>query len=242
MGGLAFSTPVLRFVRVVKTYGARRVVDDVTLSVKAGEFAALAGVNGSGKSTLFNIAMGLTEPASGDVEFADEGSAVSLLSREPSQRARMGLAYIPQDRRILCGMSSLDNLRIGRAIENARIFDVLGKLRLTCILDKHPAEMSRTDALWLHVARAFLSNPRFLIVDEPFSGLSHQEIRHCLRILRMMCAAGSGVLLTDHNAAALLHCADAVHIIQDGRIVYADSAERARVSAEAKRLYFRTRA
>ena len=102
--------------------------------------------------------------------------------------------------------------------------------------------MEMGDAMKLLLAGAFISRPRFLIVDEPFAGLDVHERRHCMAILRKIRERGAGILVTDHDPAALLELADVVHIIRDGAIVYSDSAEAARTSTEARRLYFRKRA
>ena len=228
---------MLSFDRVVKRYGLRTVVDHVTLQVPAGAITALAGVNGSGKSTLFKIAAGLVRPDSGDVTFA---------GLSPSGRSAAGLAYIPQERDVLQSVSGADNLRIGllctgRNWTIQEIADELAPVQLTFVLDLKRKDFDRTNALWLHLARAFLANPKALIADEPFAGLDVAQVTTCIRVLETIRARGTGILITDHRPKAMLTCAQRVYIIQDGRIVYEGTPEEARLSPEAKELYFRAR-
>ena len=227
---------MLTFDRVVKRYGLRRVVDDVTLRVPAGAITALAGVNGSGKSTLFKIAAGLVCPDSGDVTFA--GLA-------PSARIAAGLAYIPQSRDVLQSVSGIDNLRIGllstgRKWTIQQIADELAKVHLTFVLDLERGDVDRQNALWLLLARAYLAKPQVLIADEPFAGLDDAQIAKCIYILEQIRERGAGILITDHRPGAILRCAQRVYIIQEGRLVYEGTPDAVRSSAQAQGLYFRT--
>jgi lipopolysaccharide export system ATP-binding protein len=214
----------------------------VTLSMTAGEISGLAGVNGSGKSTLFRIAAGLVRPDAGSVEILNEDASVEALNQRPAyERVRKGLHYIPQDRPVLHGVSTLENLRAGfqDCSDNEVIFDALGRLHLTGLLDKRPSQMDGPARMFLLLARSYLANPHFLIVDEPFAGLGYAQVAQCVRMLQDLRTRGTGILLTDHNPGMLLDIAQTIHIMQEGTIVYTDRSEAARSSDVARKLYFR---
>jgi lipopolysaccharide export system ATP-binding protein len=112
---------------------------------------------------------------------------------------------------------------------------------LTFVLDIKCDYLDRTNALWLHLARVYLAEPQTLIADEPFAGLDNAQTSKCMYILERIRDRGTGILITDHKPEAMLRCAQRIYIIQEGRIVYEDTSEAARLSAEAKQLYFRAR-
>ena len=241
---MAQETSSLRFGDVVKTYGDRSVLNHVALSVESGAITALSGVNGSGKSTLFRIAAGFVRATSGTVTIDGfESGRLSITEFAPSQRVRMGLAYISQERRLLRGLSTLGNFQAASSAHSTgEILDALGELRLLALLDKNPRQMEAADVVRLLLAKAYLARPRFLIVDEPFAGLSSAEVDQCVAIMQRMRERGTGVVVTDHHWSPILEMADTAHIIQNGAIVFSASADAARTSAEARRLYFRRRA
>jgi ABC-type lipopolysaccharide export system ATPase subunit len=217
----------LLFENVVKNYGERRVVDGVSLRVEPGTIVALAGANGSGKSTLFRIAAGFVTASRGTVSIENGGSAKTNLARlSPSDRVERGLSYVAQERGILRALGTSGNLLVAnealypRTSKLSDVFDCLGTLRLNHLLDKRPIDMTGADALFLSLARAYLAKPAFLIADEPCTG----------------------ILMSDHNAAALLDIAQTVHIMQNGSIVFSGTADATRRSLEAERLYFRKHA
>ena len=237
----------LRFHDVVKTYGTRTVVDRVSLAVGAGEIVALVGVNGSGKSTLFRIASGFVRATSGSVAIETPGKCFSLLDRPASDRVGLGLCSIAQERLRMHALSTLDCLRIARSAgtgsaHDADIFEALASLGLSHLLEKRPSAMTQPDAVRLLLAQAYVVDPRFLIIDEPFAGLDGREVAECTAIVRALRVRGTGILITDHHPAAILAAADRVHIIQDGAILYSDTVEAARTSVDAALLYFRKRA
>jgi lipopolysaccharide export system ATP-binding protein len=242
--------PQLLFSRVVKRYGDRAVVNDVTLGVPQGTAVALAGVNGSGKSTLFRIAAGFVEPTGGAVEISGgDALVVPLGGLHAESRVGQGLHYISQERRLIHGLSTLDNLRVAKTstggmsrVPSSDVIECLRELRLMHLLGIRPRDMGAPDVVRLLLAKAYLTNARFLLADEPFAGLGRADIDHSIAIMRRMCERGTGILITDHNPAPLLEMSDAVHIMQSGSIVFSGSAREARASAEAAALYFRRRA
>jgi lipopolysaccharide export system ATP-binding protein len=231
----------LRFVGITKRYGVRTVVDDVSLCAGSAGIVALAGVNGSGKSTLYRIAAGFVRQEAGRVLIERASGTLDLSALAPAERVRSGLRYVPQDRRILAGLSTVENLRLA-ANDCDDVFEVVAELRLGALFQKRPNQMTAAERglLLLTIVRA--ARPAFVMVDEPFAGLDRLQRAHCKAILRYLSECGVGVLLTDHDGWALLDVATTVHIIERGRIVYSDDARAAALSPVAKRLYFRAHA
>jgi lipopolysaccharide export system ATP-binding protein len=230
----------LRFDGITKRYGVRTILNDLSLCVKSGGIVALAGVNGSGKSTLYRIAAGFVRPEAGRVLMERASETLDLSALGPADRVRSGLRYVPQDRRVLCNLSIVANLRLA-AHECDNVFEVIAELRLGALFKKRPNQMSAAERGFLLLAIVRAARPAFVIVDEPFAGLDRSQRQHCKAILRYLSESGMGVLLTDHDGRPLLDVATTVHIIERGRIVYSDDAKSAAVSAVAQRLYFRAR-
>lgn len=228
----------LTFLRVTKAYGTHAVLKGVSLSVTGGAIHAVEGTKGSGKTTLVEIAAGFLPTDRGLIVLESGPTlSVTLNYRAPNTRVADGIAYVPQVRRALGGLSTLDNLKIARGpsrSENsdadAAIFSCLDELRLTRLLDRHPVNMNRSDQLFLALAQAYLQKPLFLMIDEPFPGLSSHDLQQCITILRRLRNAGTGILVTDHNPQAILEIADTVSILSEGVIAYSGTA-RAAVNA-----------
>lgn len=218
----------LTFLRVTKAYGARAVLKGVSLSVTGGTIHALEGSHGSGKTTLFEIASGFLHADGGLIVLeSDRTCSITLNYRPPSTRIADGVAYVPQRCRALSGLSTLDNLKIAYGLSrnestktNAITLNCLEELGLTRLLDRRPADMNRSDQLFLALAQVSLQKPLFLIVDEPFSGLSGQDLQHCMTILRRLRDAGTGILVTDRNPRAILEIADTVSTLTNGVNMY----------------------
>jgi lipopolysaccharide export system ATP-binding protein len=221
----------LRFDDVSKAFGDRTVVDHVSLSVAQNTITALVGVNGSGKSTLFRIAAGFVRPTGGRVDVRHGNG-------------RVALRYLSQERRILHGLSTLDNLKAALYphLSTQTICDRLAALRLGYLLGEQPAAMQKASVTLMLLALAYIADPAFFLDDEPFAGLDKAAAAHASAILSAMRKRGTGVVVSDHNAALVLGIADDVHIINTGRIVYSGTAAQTRASADAARLYFRARA
>lgn len=225
----------LTFLRVTKAYGARAVLKGVSLSVTGGIIHALEGPNGSGKTTLFEIAAGFLHADGGLIVLeSDRTCSITLNYRPPSTRIADGVAYIPQTCRALGGLSTLDNLEIACGLSRnegsearAAISRCLGELDLTRLLGRRPADMDRSDQLFLALAQVYLQKPRFLLIDEPFPGLSRNALRHCMTILRRLRDAGTGILVTDNRPWDILEIADKVSIISQGTIAYSTTTQEA---------------
>lgn len=208
---------------LAKSYRGRRVVDDVSFRVEPGEIVGLLGPNGAGKTTSFHMVLGMVRPDAGAVLFRDDDVTRAPIYR----RARMGIAYLPQEPSIFRKMTVegnilaiLETLRLTRAERAARLEVLLDELGL------RPRRRSRADTLSggerrrLEITRALVLEPSLLLLDEPFAGvdpIAVQDIQGILRRLRD--ERGMSILLTDHNVRETLSVTDRSYIIAEGRIL-----------------------
>lgn len=218
---------LLRVAGLTAAYGSVRAVDGFDLDVSAGEVVALIGANGSGKSSLLKALMGLGGRVQGTI--ALDGSELSRLP--PHRRARMGFGYAPEGRRVFAGMTAEDNLlavsfegaaaRTARTQEMYALFPQLGVRRAT------PAwQLSGGEQQMLAIARALMTRPRLLLVDEPTLGLAPAVAQSVVRALRDVAARGAAVLLAEQNARAALAAADRAVLMRLGRIEASGPASR----------------
>ena len=219
--------PLLRIAGLTVTYGAVRAVDGVDLDVSAGEVVALVGANGAGKSSLLKGVMGLAASPAGSIAMA--GSRLSGLA--PQRRARLGIGYVPEGRRVFAGMTAEDNLlaasrdrsraRAARADDIYALFPQLGARRTS------PAwQLSGGEQQMLAIARALMARPRLLLVDEPTLGLAPVVASSVIAALRDLAAHGAAVLLAEQNARAALAAADRAVLMRRGRIEADGPADR----------------
>jgi len=210
---------LLRVTGLAVTYGTVRAVDGIDLDVPAGEVVALIGANGAGKSSLLKALIGLVSGVRGDAVLA--GTEISGLS--PRRRARLGVGYVPEGRRVFAGMTAEENLlaastegaaaRAARTREMYALFPQLGVRRAA------PAwQLSGGEQQMLAVARALMTRPRLLLVDEPTLGLAPAAAQSVIRVLRDAAAEGVAVLLAEQNARAALSAADRAMLMRLGRI------------------------
>jgi branched-chain amino acid transport system ATP-binding protein len=206
-------------------YGKAQVLFDFALSLRAGEVVALLGRNGAGKSTALKATMGLLPVLSGEILL--DGQALQNL--EPFTIARLGLGYVPEDRRIFTDLSVLENLEVGRQAARAGaprwsadklfgLFPNLGRMR-----DRRGGSMSGGEQQMLAIARTLMGNPRALLLDEPFEGLAPLIVEGIAVAIRELRREGLSVLLCEQNLRHARRVADAACIIEKGRVRYAGS-------------------
>jgi branched-chain amino acid transport system ATP-binding protein len=201
-------------------YGRAHILQGVSLETQAGEVVALLGRNGAGKSTTLKAIMGLVAPSQGEVSFAD-----TRLERLPSYRiARLGLGYVPEDRRIFTELSVTENLEVGRqaARQGAptwtmdrlfALFPNLGRMR-----DRPGGRMSGGEQQMLTIARTLMGNPRCVLLDEPSEGLAPVIVEQMVRSIRTLKAEGLSVLLSEQNLHFSQAVADRAYVIEKGQI------------------------
>ena len=211
-----------------QSYGARKVVTDVHLSVDAGEVVGLLGPNGAGKTTSFYMIVGLVPADAGEITI--EGQRVERLPIH--RRSRLGLSYLPQEASIFRKLNVEENIRAvlelqvdaaGRALKPAAINELLeGLLRdlgIEKLRDSMALALSGGERRRVEIARALATQPRFILLDEPFAGVDPIAVIEIQRIINFLKMRGIGVLITDHNVRETLGICDRAYIISEGRVL-----------------------
>jgi lipopolysaccharide export system ATP-binding protein len=211
-----------------KTYGQRTVVKDVHLAVGAGEVVGLLGPNGAGKTTTFYMVVGLVRADEGEIRI--DGKPIQGLPIH--RRSRLGLSYLPQEASIFRKLTVAENIRAvlelqqgadGKPYSSALINELLDKLLADLAIDKlrdSPAPaLSGGERRRVEIARALATQPRFILLDEPFAGVDPIAVIEIQRIISFLRSRGIGVLITDHNVRETLGICDRAYIISEGSVL-----------------------
>ncbi len=224
-----------------KTYNRREVVKGVSFNVTAGEIVGLLGQNGAGKTTAFRMTMGMISRDGGAIFF--QGEDVSGLPMY--QRARRGMGYLSQEPSVFTRLSVADNvmailetLRLSRAERKKRLGELLDRLGLTRLSKSKAFTLSGGERRRLEITRAMVTDPRLILLDEPFSGVDPKAVNEIQEIILQLRSIGIGILLTDHNVHDTLSVTDRSYIISDGRIEASGTPEELLSNARARELYF----
>ncbi|WP_198156932.1 LPS export ABC transporter ATP-binding protein [Aquincola tertiaricarbonis] len=214
--------------RLQKRYGTRTVVKDVHLAVGAGEVVGLLGPNGAGKTTTFYMVVGLVRADAGEIRI--DGAEVQ--HKPIHQRSRMGLSYLPQEASIFRKLTVEENIRAvlelqrgadGRSLPGKEIDRLLEGLLADLGIEKLRASpapaLSGGERRRVEIARALATQPRFILLDEPFAGVDPIAVIEIQRIIGFLKARGIGVLITDHNVRETLGICDRAYIISEGRVL-----------------------
>jgi lipopolysaccharide export system ATP-binding protein len=215
---------LLEVTKLVKTYGPRRVVDEVSFSMAEQEIIGLLGRNGAGKTTSFRMILGMVTPDSGAVAF--DGQDVTHLPMY--KRALRKLGYLPQERsdfrRLTVRqnlMAILETLSLSRADRNRRADQLLEQYGLTKNRDQKAESLSGGERRKLEIARALVTDPKLILLDEPFSGVDPIAVEELQReVTRLRVEFGKSVLITDHNVAQTLKVCDRALIIDSGKVFF----------------------
>jgi len=232
---------VLRTEKLVKTYGKRTVVNQVSLQVETGEVVGLLGPNGAGKTQTFYMTVGLVRPDEGCVFLNDEN-----ITRLPMyQRARKGIAYLPQEPSIFRKLTVAENLLAvlelnvsSKKERERRKEELLTEFGLTELADNVAYMLSGGEQRRVEIARTLAISPSFILLDEPFAGIDPKAIADLQTIIRELRQRGIGIILTDHNAAETLEIADRAYLIVGGRILMEGTPDDLMNSDEARQYYF----
>jgi len=213
---------------LAKSYGVRKVVKNVHLGVDSGEVVGLLGPNGAGKTTSFYMIVGLVRADAGEIHI--DGREVQHLPIH--QRARLGLSYLPQEASIFRKLNVEENIRAvlelqldaeGRPLSKTRINELLENLLHDLSIEKlrdSPAPaLSGGERRRVEIARALATQPRFILLDEPFAGVDPIAVLEIQRIISFLKARGIGVLITDHNVRETLGICDRAYIISEGAVL-----------------------
>lgn len=226
---------------IQKSYGGRRVVDGVSFNVEKGEVVGLLGRNGAGKTTSFDMVLGLVKPERGTITL--DGKDISKLAIH--LRSRLGVGYLPQEASIFRKLTVGDNLRL--------ILELIGKNRreqkevtkrlladfgLQHLEETYAVQLSGGERRRLEIARCLASEPKFILLDEPFTGIDPISIADIQGLIRRLRDEwGLGVLLTDHNPRATLKITDRAYLIDRGQILVAGTSREVANSPVARKQY-----
>jgi len=225
---------------LVKRYGRRRVVNEVNLELNRGEVVGLLGPNGAGKTTTFHMIVGLLAPDAGTVHLDNED-----ITRLPMfRRATKGVGYLSQESSIFRGLSVrnnvlaiLETLRLSRTQREERLRQLLQELGIEELSAQSAATLSGGERRRVEITRALVTNPAFLLLDEPFVGIDPIVVQDIQAIIRSLRDRGIGILITDHSVRETLSVTDRAYIMYEGQILLAGGAEELATNEEAKKLY-----
>ena len=225
---------------LVKGYNGRPVVDGVEISVGRGEIVGLLGPNGAGKTTTFAMMVGYVRP---------DGGRITLDGRDITdmpmyQRARLGIGYLAQEPSIFRKltveqniMAVLETLDLSRAERRHRLDLLLNELGITHLARQRAFTLSGGEKRRLEITRALVTNPQFILLDEPFSGIDPITVFEAQEIIRELRRRGLGILLTDHNVRETLEITDRAYIMAEGRVLISGTAHELITDSRAREIY-----
>jgi len=225
---------------VVKVYGKRRVVGGVSIEVNSGEVVGLLGPNGAGKTTTFYMIVGMIRPNEGSVRFNDE----DITGMPMYRRARKGIGYLPQEPSIFRGLSVEDNLMavietmpIKRSERKEVLERFLDELDIKHIRKSMGYQLSGGERRRVEITRALVTEPRFMLLDEPFAGIDPIAVQDLQDIVRKLQKRGLGILITDHNVRDTLSITDRAYIMYEGMIKRSGTADELAGDSEVREIY-----
>jgi len=228
-----------------KSYGVRQVVHDVSLDVESGEVVGLLGPNGAGKTTSFYMIVGLVASDAGEISL--DGNNISRLPIH--RRAVLGLSYLPQEASVfrkltveqnICAVLELqreDGKPLSAARINERLDTLLADLQIEKLRDNQAMSLSGGERRRVEIARALATNPRFVLLDEPFAGVDPIAVIEIQRIVRFLKERNIGVLITDHNVRETLGICDRAYIINQGSVLKSGRPDDIIADESVRRVY-----
>lgn len=224
----------------MKEYGGQRVVDDVSIRIRSGQVVGLLGPNGAGKTTTFYIITGLIRPDKGEVYLDDQE-----ISQLPVYlRARLGINYLPQEssvfRKLTVGeniMAILETVEPDKIRRNERLEELLAELDIAALRDQKADSLSGGQKRRLEITRALVTDPDFILLDEPFAGLDPIVVLEIQKIIAKLKERGIGVVITDHNTRETLGVCDIIYLLDKGRILEHGDPQTIASSERAREIY-----
>ena len=245
-GAVEAGTSRLEARQLKKAYGKRQVVKDMSLTVLNGEVVGLLGPNGAGKTTSFYMIVGLVRADSGEISI--DGQRIEHMPIH--RRARLGLSYLPQEASIFRKLTVQENVRavlelqrgedgkaLPRALIEERLDMLLQELRVDHLRDSPALALSGGERRRVEIARALATQPRFILLDEPFAGIDPIAVIEIQRIIGFLKARGIGVLITDHNVRETLGICDHACIISEGTVLTHGTPQAIVDNPEVRRVY-----
>ena len=234
------STAILTARNLKKRYKSRTVVEDVSIELKGGEVVGLLGPNGAGKTTCFYMVVGLVAMDGGEVYIDND----RLTHLPMHQRARLGLSYLPQEASVFRKLTVEENIRaILELLKlkpneiNDRLEGLLNELHIGHVRHSNAAALSGGERRRVEIARALATEPRFILLDEPFAGVDPIAVLEIQKIIRFLKERGIGVLITDHNVRETLGICDHAYIINAGSVLAAGRPDEIVDNESVRRVY-----
>ncbi|MBT4140700.1 MAG: LPS export ABC transporter ATP-binding protein [Candidatus Latescibacteria bacterium] len=231
---------ILKAENLVKSYGRRLVVNGMSLDVQSNEIVGLLGPNGAGKTTSFFMIVGAIAPNGGHIKLGEE----DITEWPMYERARRGIGFLAQEPTVFRKLSVWDNIMAvlehiekDRAIRKFEVEHVLSELGLMALKKQRADSLSGGETRRLEIARALVQKPKFMLLDEPFSGIDPKAVEDIQEIIRQLKKRGIGVLITDHNVRETLSITDRSYILSDGQILISGTPQKLASDPEARRIY-----
>lgn len=231
---------VLKANNLVKRYGLRTVVDQVSIEVGQGEIVGLLGPNGAGKTTTFYMTVGFVKPDGGQV-FLDNEEITSL---PMYRRARKGIGYLPQEPSVFRKLSVEDNITailemmpMSKAEQKAKLEELIDEFGLTKVRKNVGDSLSGGERRRTEIARALASSPKFILLDEPFAGIDPIAVEDIQYIVAKLKRKNIGILITDHNVQETLSITDRAYLMFEGKILMAGTAEELAANERVRKVY-----
>lgn len=231
---------LLQTKNLVKAYGGRRVVDRPNITVGRSEIVGLLGPNGAGKTTTFYMMVGIVQPDEGEIFFDSE----NITKKPIHERCHLGMGYLAQEasvfRRLTVEeniMAILETLQLSPRERRKRLESLLEELNIAHLAKSKAYTLSGGERRRLEITRALVTQPSFLLLDEPFSGIDPIVVAEAQEIIKDLKARGLGILLTDHNVRETLSITDRAYLIADGRILISGTADDLINNPEARKIY-----
>ena len=225
---------------LVKVYGQRRVVDSVNINVKRGEIVGLLGPNGAGKTTTFYMITGIIKPDHGTIIFDKQ----NITKMPLHMRARCGIGYLSQEPSIFRKLTVEENIRavletlgFSPRERTRRCNELLNELKISHLRKSMAYTLSGGEKRRVEITRALVTNPMFILLDEPFSGIDPIAVAECQEIIKELKDKGLGVLVTDHNVRETLAITDRSYIMAEGNILISGTKEELISNPKAREIY-----
>lgn len=230
----------LRAEGLVKVFGKRRVVDGLSLEVRRGEIVGLLGPNGAGKTTTFYMIVGLVRPDGGRVFLGD----VEFQKMPMFRRARLGIGYLSQEPSVFRKLSVEDNIKaileftpIDKNAQKEKLEFLLGELKIEHLRKQKAYTLSGGERRRVEIARALVTEPKFLLLDEPFAGIDPIVVGDLQEVVRELAQKGLGILITDHNVSEVLRVVDRAYIVYQGNVLISGKSEELMADPKAREIY-----
>jgi len=232
---------MLKATHLAKRYGGREVVRDVSISIGQGEIVGLLGPNGAGKTTCFYMIVGLVRADSGEVQLGPN----NLTAMPIHQRALHGLAYLPQDSSIFRTLSVEDNIlailetrkELSRAEKHTKLESLLDEFHIGHLRKNKGMSLSGGERRRTEIARTLATDPKFILLDEPFAGVDPISVSDIKEIIHHLKARNIGILLTDHNVRDTLEICEKAYIVSEGQIIAEGNSEAILSNSKVREVY-----